>query len=119
MFGYSIDEVRVMDRGNNLWEGHRIILPEHRDLLFDHREKEREYQPPELAEDEVEEISRLISWSKAQERPITLIYADRYGPKRITGVVTRIDPIERWLILQSEEDRRMISLSQIIGAEEA
>jgi len=108
-----------MNRGNKLWEGHRIILPEHRDLLFDHREKEREYQPPELAEDEVEEISRLISWSKAQERPITLIYADRYGPKRITGVVTRIDPIERWLILQSEEDRRMIPLSQIIGAEEA
>lgn len=108
-----------MNRGNKLWEGHRIILPEHRDLLFDHREKEREYRPPELAEDEVEEISRLISWSKAQERPITLIYADRYGPKRITGVVTRIDPIERWLILQSEEDRRMIPLSQIIGAEEA
>jgi len=40
-----------MNRGNKLWEGHRIILPEHRDLLFDHREKEREYQPPELAED--------------------------------------------------------------------
>lgn len=108
-----------MDRGNKLWEGHRVILPEHRDLLFDSRQKQREYQPPELAEDEVEEISRLISWSKAQEKPITLIYADRFGPKRITGVIVRIDPIERWLILQGEEDRRMIPLAQIVGAEEA
>jgi hypothetical protein len=54
-----------------------------------------------------------------EERPITLTYTDRYGPKRITGVIARIDPIERWLIIQGEEDRRMIPLSQIIGAEEA
>ena len=106
-----------MDRGNKLWEGHRVILPEHRDLLFDSRQKQREFQPPELAEDEVEEISRLISWSKAQEKPITLIYADRYGPKRITGVVVRIDPIERWLVIEGEEDRELISFSKIIGAE--
>jgi hypothetical protein len=67
----------------------------------------------------MEEISRLIAWSKTQEKPITLIYAEKYGPRRITGVIARIDPIERWLIIQSEEDRRMIPLSQIIGAEEA
>ena len=108
-----------MNRGNKLWEDHRIILPQHRDLLFDSRQKERKYRPPELAEDEMEEISRLIAWSKTQEKPITLIYAEKYGPRRITGVIARIDPIERWLIIQSEEDRRMIPLSQIIGAEEA
>lgn len=72
-----------MDRENKLWEGHRVILPEHRDLLFERREKQREYQPPELAEDEIEEISRLISWSKSQERPITLThYADLCGTIR-------------------------------------
>mgnify|MGYP001229412615 CR=1 FL=1 len=109
-----------MNRGNKLWEGHRIILPQHRDLLFDSRQREREYRPPELAEDEMEEISRLIAWSKTQEKPIALTYAERFGPKRITGVIVRIDPIERWLVIQTEteEDRRMIPLSQIIGAEE-
>lgn len=76
-----------MNRGNKLWEGHRIILPQHRDLLFDSRQKERKYRPPELAEDEMEEISRLIAWSKTQEKPITLIYAEKYGPRRITGVI--------------------------------
>jgi len=108
-----------MDRGNKLWEGHRIILPQHRDMLFDNRQKEREFYPPELAEDEIEEISRLISWSKMEEKPITLIYADRYGSKQITGVIVRIDPIERWLIIQGEEGRRLIPLAQIVGAEEA
>ncbi len=108
-----------MDGGNKLWEGHRVILPQHRDLLFDHRQKEREYQPPDLAEDEMEEISRWIAYSKTEEEMITLFYADKYGPKRITGVITRVDPIERWLIIQGEEDRRLIPFAQIIGAEEA
>jgi len=101
-----------------MWEGHRILLPQHRDLLFDHRQKEREFEPPELAEDELEESSRLIAWSKTEERPITLKYADKFGPKRITGVVTRVDPIERWLVIQGEEDRKLIPFAQIIEAEE-
>lgn len=58
-----------------------MILSGHRDLLFDRREKQREYQPPELAEDEVEEINRLISWLKME----TLIYVDRYGPNATPG----------------------------------
>lgn len=118
MFVYSIDEVRVMDRGNKLWEGHRVILPEHRDLLFERRQKEQEFHLPELTEDQMEEISRLIAWSKIEERAITLTYAERYGPKQITGVIIRVNPIERWLIIESEEDRRMIPFTQIIGAEE-
>lgn len=49
-----------MDRGNKLWEGHRVVLPEHRDLLFKHKQKEKEYHPPEPAEDQIEKMSRVI-----------------------------------------------------------
>src|SRR5690606_21996887 len=69
------------------------------------RARDRENQPPYF----------LVQGARAA---ITLIYAERYSPKRITGAVVRLDPIKRWLILQSEEDRKTIPLTQIIGAEE-
>ena len=61
------NEAVTLDLGNKLWEGHQVILPEIGSL--DRRQKMREYQPAELIEHEIEKTSRLISWSKAQERP--------------------------------------------------
>lgn len=106
-----------MDRGNKMWVGHRVILPEHRDLLLEQKHKEQVYHPPELANDALEEINRLIDWSRVKKKPIVLTYASKYGPKRCVGYVTRLEPIERWLVIQNGEDRRMIPLSKILGAE--
>jgi len=106
-----------MDRGNKMWEGHRVILPEHRGLLLEQKRKEKVYHPPELADDALEEINRLIEWSRVKKKTIALTYASKNGPKRFVGYVMHVDPIERWLVIQNEEDRRMIPLSKIIGAE--
>ena len=76
------------------------------------------YRPPELADDTLEKINWVIEWSRVKKQPIALTYTSKYGPKRFTGNVTRVDPIERWLVIQNEEDKRMISLSKIIDAEE-
>ncbi|MGI6126143.1 MAG: YolD-like family protein [Planifilum sp.] len=108
-----------MDRGNKLWEGHRILLPQHRDLIWEERQREKEYQPPELAADALETLDRVIRWSRMKKKPIILTYASKYGPKRCIGYVLNIHPIEGWLILQQGEERRMIPLSKIVGAEAA
>ena len=106
-----------MNRGNKLWEGHRLLLPHHRDLILEEKQKAKEYHPPELADDELEELDRMIRWSRARQEPIVLTYASKYGPKRCTGYVLNINPIEGWLILQNGEEKRMIPLSKIVGAE--
>ena len=107
-----------MDRGNKMWEGHRIILPEHRDLLFDHKQKEREYHQPDLAEDQIEKVGRVIERSVMEKRTIVLTYANKYGSKRFVGTIVRVNPFEHWLIIQNEEDKKLIPMSKIIDAEE-
>jgi hypothetical protein len=106
-----------MDRGNKMWVGHRVILPEHRDLVLEQKQKEKVYQLPELAVDALEEINRLIEWSRVKKKPIVLTYASKYGPKRCAGYVMSVNSIERWLVIQNGEDKRLIPLSKIIGAE--
>ena len=57
-----------MDRGNKLWEGHRLLLPQHRDLILEEKQKAKEYHPPELAADELEALDRTIRWSRAKKK---------------------------------------------------
>jgi YolD-like protein len=108
-----------MDRGNKMWEGHRLLLPQHRDLIREEKQKVREYRPPELAADELEALDRVIQWSRVKKKPIVLTYASKYGPKRCAGCVVHVNPIERWLVIQTGEEKRLIPLSKIIEAEAA
>jgi hypothetical protein len=106
-----------MDRGNKLWEGHRLLLPQHRDLILEEKQKAKEYHPPELAADELEALDRAIRWSRAKKKPIVLTYASKHGPKRCTGFVLNVNLLEGWIIIQSGEEKKLIPLSRIIGAE--
>ncbi|PTM51712.1 YolD-like family protein [Desmospora activa] len=106
-----------LNRGNKLWEGNRIILPEHEESLWQAQRKSEEYQPPELDPDALEEIGRIIAWSKLEEQAIEVTYAAKYGTDKYIGHVVRIDPVERWLILQNGEDKKLFPFSIIIGAE--
>ncbi|PTX60801.1 YolD-like protein [Melghirimyces profundicolus] len=110
--------VKALERGNKLWEGHRMMLPEHEAQLWQERKRKEEYRPPELAPDALEEIGRMIEWSKLEEKPIVVTYASKYGPKKYLGHVVKVDPVERWLVMRNGEDKEMLPFSIIIGAEE-
>ena len=81
-------------------------------------EKKEEYHPPELDPEALEEIGRMIEWSKLEEQAIEITNASKYGPKKYMGHVVRIDPVERWLVMRNGEDKELIPFSVIIGAEE-
>src|SRR5699024_12696897 len=102
--GKEVMDMKALERGNKLWEGHRIILPEYEDQLWRERKKKEEYRPPAL-----EEIGRMIEWSKVEEQAIVITYASKYGPKKYIGHVVRIDPVERWLVMRNgrSEERRV------------
>ncbi len=53
-----------------MWVGHRVILPEHRDLVLEQKRKEQVYHPPELAADSLEEIGRVIEWSLVKKNQL-------------------------------------------------
>ena len=110
--------MKALERGNKLWEGHRIILPEYEDQLWRERKKKEEYRPPALEPEALEEIGSMIEWSKVEEQAIVITYASKYGPKKYIGHVIRIDPVERWLVMRNGEDKELIPFPAIIGVEE-
>lgn len=108
----------ALERGNKLWEGHRMILPQQEERLWQERKRQEEYRPPVLEEDALEEINRVIRWSWMEAQPIQVTYGSKYGERKYIGYVMRLDPVERWLILRNGEDKELIPFSIITKAEE-
>lgn len=92
-----------MQRGNKLWEGSRMILPEHREELL--QSDVEYYQPVILDEQELEQMNRQILWALEERAPVLLHYAARgkegWRLSEIAGEVIAIQAEKRQLLLRS------------------
>lgn len=84
-------------RGNLLWEGSRMFLPEHREQLLAKRRSRQEFRMPELDEDWMTEMGRKLSDAWTNRTPVTIIYGTRYETQQCTGIIRQIDPYGRWI----------------------
>jgi len=97
-----------LKRGNMLWEGSRMFLPEHREQLLEMRRRRREAAMPEPAEDRLAELDAMLGEALAHGRPVVLVCAGRCGRERIAGRVTRVDPQRRLLRIENEEGETIV-----------
>lgn len=67
-----------LGRGNLLWEGSRMMLPEHREGLLDRRREQRKQDMPELDEDQQAIIDQSIGMSLHNKSEITLKIYDPF-----------------------------------------
>ncbi len=65
---------------NVMWESSRMMLPEHREQLLAKKRKEREFRPPELSEEQLNDMNRIIAASIEEDRAISVTYASAHGP---------------------------------------
>lgn len=104
-------------RGNLLWEGSRMFLPEHREMVEQQRQREQEYKQPELAVDQWEEMDYLLQEALAKEKPLLITYATRYAPKQFCGFVEKVDPWRKQLILANGKQTKKVYFSQLVAME--
>ena len=106
-----------MNRGNKLWEAHRIILPEHRAALLEKDFEEHHFFPrPEIDEDKLAEMSETIGAAMAEGRLVTVQVYERYGPRAVTMLPKKFDEASRCIVGLSQlgEERVRIPLEDII-----
>ncbi len=106
-----------MQRGNLLWEGSRMILPEHRKRLLDYRdqvERAAKYLRPVWDEQQLEEFQYLLSWAIGEDREVTLRYYTQYGPREVGGRVTKIDPLHKQIQVDTVTGRHWINIEEIL-----
>ena len=84
-------------QANGLWESSRIVLPEHREALAQQHRKSRIKPRPILDDDALLAISDAINRSYNRQETVTLRIYGEFGDHDVTGVVERIDTLNRRL----------------------
>ena len=79
-----------MNRGNKLWVGHRMILPQYAEAL---QEKEKKEEPPrEFDEQWKEELDRVLEEAKERQLPLRITVQKGTESSIIIGVFEGVDP---------------------------
>lgn len=79
--------------GSNLmWESSRMMLPEHKNRLVEHRHELQRRERIELDESELERIGKMMAQSIAERTLLRIQLYDEYGEgDPLIGVVDRMD----------------------------
>lgn len=107
----------ILNRQNMLWEGSRMFLPEHREQLQKHYQQSKEFIPPYLDEQALEEINRLILEGLEGEHPLLIYYVENKESQQFCGFIVRIHPHERWLKIVNGRITRTIHFDTIYRVE--
>jgi hypothetical protein len=105
----------ILYRGNKLFEGSRMLLPEHVELIREHQKKQQEYQPPLLDDDQLEQMSRMIQEAYVTEKPLLVTYATKYEPRQFCGYVEKIDQYNRTIHLSFGSEKMMIDFDKLVS----
>ncbi|MGF9712805.1 YolD-like family protein [Paenibacillus naphthalenovorans] len=100
---------------NLLWESMRIILPEHREALHQHKIKSSQRKRPALDDQEIDIITRNISGSFLEQCVISVELFDEFKEIVITGVVTKIDQPLKRIKMDYREDSNWVKYNAPIG----
>ncbi|MFK0524724.1 YolD-like family protein [Paenibacillus illinoisensis] len=102
--------------GNGLYEGSRLILPEHREAYLAEMEKQKRRGQPELDDQEVQEIERKIVESYNRRCTIDLVLFNPFFDEELSGVVVGLNVGRREVKLMLDEEFRWVKLAEITSA---
>ncbi|MCE7794508.1 YolD-like family protein [Salipaludibacillus sp. CUR1] len=80
-----------LKRGNLMWEGSRMMLPEHLQALRERKNKVREDPPPALTEEELTEFGLIAHDSLHHTLEVKIIYWRDGFDHETAGIIDRID----------------------------
>lgn len=104
-----------LQRGNKLWEGSRMFLPQHKQALLDRKKEQQKIKRPELDEQELEELNRILYIALAKKVPVKLTYYQDGDFAELIGYVDHFFEIRKELrIIDSSEQIRILETNDII-----
>ena len=95
-------KTKLTHGANIRWESSRMMLPEHREALIDHKRRSNIQPKPILDDQELQEISNAVYSSFIQKSLISLVLYGEYENRTINGIVQRVDPIRQQIRVNGE-----------------
>lgn len=102
----------IRDRGRIKWTS--LMLPEHVKMLREWAKEEQWEERGELDEQWLEELDGIVQFALAGKKKIAIRYFQDCHSRTVTGVIQKMDPVERVLkIIDEHEQPRAIPVHAI------
>jgi hypothetical protein len=105
----------IHDRGKIKWQG-AFFMPEHIKLLKELKEDYSKQKKPIVDEQELEEIGIAVMDSLEHTFPIKLTLWDYGYFFDVTGIVNKVDFIEKKIFVQTDLENKIIDIEKITRA---
>lgn len=102
---------------NILWESSRMILPEHRERLIQHRKELNKRTKPERDEQALESIIRGLAAAIYTKEEVSIVVWDEYEDRVFQGKIIKLDQINKRIKVENEEGYSWILLEDIMQIE--
>ncbi|WP_413380083.1 YolD-like family protein [Alkalihalobacillus sp. 1P02AB] len=106
-----------LKRGNLLWEGSRMFLPEHKEALLKQKEEEQKVPKPELDEQAFQEIAIVILDALNHTLPVSIDYWTLGKIKQAEGLVNRVHEREQLIYLETANGPITLNFNSLINVE--
>ena len=103
------------DRGNIKWTA--MMLPEHKTMLVDLEQLQYDVSPPEHDSDQLAEMAESLARAMMSGEEVKMKFWMGRRHHEFVGIVKRIDPMEKAVLIESEEEKQWIPASHIITVE--
>lgn len=80
-----------LDRGNKLWEGSRMMLPEHVQAIRRHEFNKTKVDKPELDQQQLQEIEQTIGEAMGETRLLEVTYYNEWFCETFEGFAVHYD----------------------------
>jgi ribosome maturation factor RimP len=95
----------------------RIIMPQHREAIRDHRTSLGRRERVELDVDAIEDISRAISDAMTDDLPVSIRVFDEYDDVYVRGKIARFDQVARRLRIDDADGEVYVDFDDILSVE--
>jgi len=108
-------QTKLSAGSNLLWEGSRMMLPEHKEAIITKYNEKTVKQKPQLDEQKLDEIAAFIQESYRNAVFVKITTFDYYEEQQYIGVVTALDANYKHLKLKQHNQQDLnIDCSSII-----
>lgn len=106
----------IRDRGKKKWQS-AFFMPEHVKMLKQISYDDKKQKKPQLDEQEFEEIGFIVMESLNYAIPIKVtIWQDGFF-QAISGIVAKVDMLMKYMLFDSDGEKRKILIEEITAAE--
>jgi len=107
----------VLNRGNKLWEGHRMFLPEHREIYQEVIRKQNRRKKPLLSQDQLATMQYLLEEALHTQKTVSVTIFQPENLIYYQGIITKLDFYHKTFVMVTNNEQKKIPIEIVIEIE--